>query len=394
MLAAALRRQATTVSAVRQQSSRARAAIGFSVMAGVKRSYATVEDDVLVEQVDSAGIITMNRPKALNSLNMSMINKMQPAYTKFEEDDNINVVVLKGVGKGFCAGGDVRHLAEAGLAGDLEPSNTFYRTEYQLDYHIGTLTKPHVSIIDGICMGGGVGVSVHGMGRVVTENCLFAMPETGIGLVPDVGGSWFLPRLQGELGMFLGLTGYRLKGGDVYHAGVGTHYVPSEKLADLERDLARSDDIQSTLDDYHQDPETPFTLAEHMDLINRTFDKNTVEEIVEALRADGSEFALKQVNTLAKMSPTSCKLTMRQLRDGAKMTSLAECLKMELRLVLHCAEGTDFYEGVGAVLIHKHNSPKWNPDKLEDVSQALVDKHFGPIKEELVLPERSPSSRL
>lgn len=340
--------------------------------------------DILLERSGCAGVITLNRPKALNALNLSMIRQIYPQLKKWEKDPETSIVIIKGTGgKAFCAGGDIRAVTDAGKVGD-RLSQDFFREEYILNNAIGTYQKPYVALIDGITMGGGVGLSVHGRFRVATEKTMFAMPETGIGLFPDVGGGYFLPRLQGKLGLFLALTGFRIKGRDVQQAGVASHFVDSEKLPSLEKDLVQlktpsNTDVAGVLNSYQAqsklDDGKPFILAEHMDQINRLFEASSVEDIMQKLNEDGSSFALKQLETLKKMSPTSLKITFRQLQDGASM-SLQEVLVMEYRLSQACMRGHDFYEGVRAVLIDRDQSPKWKPAVVEEVTGDLVDGCF------------------
>ncbi|RXM37279.1 3-hydroxyisobutyryl-CoA hydrolase, mitochondrial [Acipenser ruthenus] len=304
--------------------------------------------DILLERSGCAGVITLNRPKALNALNLSMIRQIYPQLKKWEKDPETSIVIIKGTGgKAFCAGGDIRG-----------------ETEYDMKQ--------------------GVGLSVHGRFRVATEKTMFAMPETGIGLFPDVGGGYFLPRLQGKLGLFLALTGFRIKGRDVQQAGVASHFVDSEKLPSLEKDLVQlktpsNTDVAGVLNSYQAqsklDDGKPFILAEHMDQINRLFEASSVEDIMQKLNEDGSSFALKQLETLKKMSPTSLKITFRQLQNGASM-SLQEVLVMEYRLSQACMRGHDFYEGVRAVLIDRDQSPKWKPGVVEEVTEDLVDGCF------------------
>ncbi|NXC56010.1 HIBCH protein, partial [Aleadryas rufinucha] len=343
--------------------------------------------EVLLEKKGGAGIITLNRPKALNALNLSMIQQIYPQIKTWEQDPETFLIIIKGTGgKAFCAGGDIRAITEAGKAGD-KLLQDFFRGEYRLNNAIGTCKKPYVALIDGITMGGGVGVSIHGHFRVATEKTLFAMPETAIGLFPDVGGGYFLPRLSGKIGYYLALTGCRLKGRDVLKAGIATHFVESEKLPALEKDLIAlkspsKEKIADLLNSYHMkctvDKEKEFVLDEHMEKINSLFAANSMEEIVKKLKQDGSPFAMKQLETLNKMSPTSLKLTLRQLREGASM-SLQDVLRMEYRLSQACMKGHDFYEGVRAVLIDKDQSPKWKPATLEEVSDEFVDNCFKPL---------------
>ncbi|NXM12344.1 HIBCH protein, partial [Ploceus nigricollis] len=343
--------------------------------------------EVLLEKKGGAGIITLNRPKALNALNLSMIQQIYPQIKTWEQDPETFLIIIKGTGgKAFCAGGDIRAITEAGKVGDRLLQD-FFRGEYRLNNAIGTCKKPYVALIDGITMGGGVGVSVHGHFRVATEKTVFAMPETAIGLFPDVGGGYFLPRLSGKIGYYLALTGCRLKGRDVLKVGIATHFVESEKLPALEKDLIAlkspsKEKIADLLNSYHMkctiDQEKKFALDEHMEKINSLFSANSMEEIVKKLKQDGSPFAMKQLETINKMSPTSLKLTLRQLREGASM-SLQEVLRMEYRLSQACMKGHDFYEGVRAVLIDKDQSPKWKPAALEEVSDEFVDNCFKPL---------------
>ena len=284
-------------------------------------------------------------------------------------------------------------MTEAGKTG--QPlAQLFFQEEYQLNHATNVFPKPYLAIIDGITMGGGVGLSVHSPFRVATERTLFAMPETNIGLFPDVGGSFFLPHLPGQLGMFLSLTGHRLKARDVYHAGIATHYIPSPLLPQLRERLADlcpylltldpQDQLQSVrdlLDSLHKESEDgqTFSLQSHTHLIDRAFSQETVEAIVETLSREGGEWGARQVDTLAKMSPTSLKVTHRQLRKGAGLSSLAECLEMEYRICQWCMTGHDFYEGVRAVLIDKDNTPHWSPSTLEEVTEEIVSRHFSPL---------------
>ncbi|KAK6310184.1 hypothetical protein J4Q44_G00200650 [Coregonus suidteri] len=344
--------------------------------------------EILVEKVGNAGVITLNRPKALNALNMNMIRLIYPQLKKWETDKETDIVIIKGAGgKAFCAGGDIRAVTEAGKVGDPLAKN-FFREEYILNNTIGTYQKPYVALIDGITMGGGVGLSVHGRFRVATEKTLFAMPETAIGLFPDVGGGYFLPRLQGQLGLFLALTGFRLKGRDVQRAGVASHFVESQKIAALEKELVdlktpSIEEVSRVLDSYQKrsslDAEKPFVLEQHIDVIDKLFQSNSVEGIVHNLKTDGSPFAQKQAETLAKMSPTSLKITFKQLQAGGAM-SLQEVLVMEYRLSQACmVKGSDFYEGVRAVLVDKDHSPKWSPSTLKEVSEQSVEDCFSSL---------------
>lgn len=313
-----------------------------------------------------------------------MIRQIYPQLKKWEQDPETFLIIIKGAGgKAFCAGGDIRALSEAKRA-KQSLTQDFFREEYTLNNAIASCQKPYVALIDGITIGGGVGVSIHGRFRVATERTLFAMPETGLGLFPDVGGGYFLPRLQGKLGYFLALTGFRLKGREVHRAGIATHFVDSEKLHKLEEELLAlkspsAEDIAGVLESHQaqskMDQDKSAVFEEHMDKINSCFSANSVEQIIENLRQDGSPFAIQQLKVINKMSPTSLKITLRQLMEGSSKT-LPEVLTMEYRLSQACMEGHDFDEGVRAVLIDKDQSPKWNPASLKEVTNEDLNGYF------------------
>jgi len=357
------------------------------VILALQRSMSSGEEnEVLLQTVANKGIITLNRPKALNALNLSMIRKIYPTMKKWEHETSM--VIIKGTGeKAFCAGGDVRDLAIAGLKGN-HIGKTFFREEYTLNALIGTYTIPYVALIDGITMGGGVGLSVHGPFRVATERTMFAMPETTIGLFADVGGSHFLPRLGGKLGLYLALTGHRVKGVDCLKAGIATHFCESSKLPELEKELVNcknpATDVQEILDRSTKASKVEshvFSLAPHLEQIDNCFSAATVEEILMRLKKDGTEWAVKTLEILSKVSPTSCKVIKKELEEGA-IKSLQDCLIMEYRLGSRFCDRMEFYEGVRALLIDKDHKPKWNPPTLEEVTQEIVDHHFAPLKPE------------
>jgi len=339
--------------------------------------------DILLEEKNGVGWITLNRPKAMNALNLSMIRSMYPKLKEWESGA-VQLVVIKGVGdKAFCAGGDIRSLTE--VKGGKE-QKSFFREEYMLDDLVGNLGIPYLAILNGIVMGGGVGISLHGTYRVCCENTVFAMPETGIGLVPDVGGAYFLPRLNGSLGMFLGLTGHRLKGRDCLHAGLATHAVNKDDISSLEAELSGNPgQAKQILDDFAKrstfDAEKEFSLASHLETIDRIFSKPTVEEIVADLGKEESEFAQKALKIMKKASPSSLKVAQRQISEGKRLENLSQCLNMEYRLVMRCCENDDFYEGVRALLIDRDNAPKWSPATLEGVSEDLLNSYFQPLPE-------------
>jgi len=299
----------------------------------------------------------------------------------------VTSMLIRGAGnKAFCAGGDVVALYNAGKSGRVQDALTFFREEYRLNYLISKTSRNYIAWLNGITMGGGVGLSVHGRTRIATENSLFAMPETAIGFFPDVGGSHFLSRLPGELGTYLALTGARLKGADLVHAGIANHYAPSHAYVNLinklndnhQREVAVNNAIASVTVDYDELP--PFTLAPHLPTIERCFKYDTVEEIIEALKAekDDVEFAQQTLKTLSHLSPLSLKVTLMQVRMGATQ-DLAECLKMEYRMASHFMQDSDFYEGVNKMLISKDRTkrPQWKHASLKDVSDKEVERFFG-----------------
>ncbi|KAK9878938.1 hypothetical protein WA026_003759 [Henosepilachna vigintioctopunctata] len=345
--------------------------------------------DVLFHEENNKGIITLNRPKVLNALDLSMVRKIVPALKNWEKENKTCVIIKGAGGKSFCAGGDVKNIAADGMKGGKK-GYEFFREEYAMNGIIGNYKIPYIALIDGIVMGGGVGLSVHGKYRVATEKSLFAMPETQIGLFPDVGGSYFLPRLEGKLGIYLALTGERLKGVDLVKAKIATHYTPSEQLPELEESLLKcvnSADIENTLNKYNTLDDKPFILKSNIDKINFCFNSATVEEILNKLEKDGSSWAQKTLETLHKMSPTSLKVTLKILQDGSKL-SLMEALKVEYRVAAGCLSHHDFYEGVRALLIDKDQKPKWNPSKITDVTDDIVNSHFAKLPEDQELKHK------
>lgn len=339
--------------------------------------------DILFERRGTVGVATLNRPKALNALTLPMIRAYWRQLDAWEHDPAVKAVVLRGTGeRAFCAGGDIRAIHDAGKAGD-RLTRDFFREEYALNHRIHAMAKPHVALIDGITMGGGVGLSVHGSHRVATERTLFAMPETGIGLFPDVGGGYFLPRCPGETGMYLALTGARLKTADSLYCGVATHVVAGAAVDALVERLASADygrnahgTVNRVLATFTA-PAAPSPLAAYRAAIDCCFAGNSVEAILDALLADGSDWAKQQHATILTKSPTSLKITFRQLRQAATMT-LAEDLAMEYRMTQGCMNDHDFYEGIRALMIDKDNKPVWRPATLAEVPADAVERHFAP----------------
>ena len=316
------------------------------------------EPTIVARREGAAGSILMNRPRALNALDLGMIGGISRALEGFRDDPAVRLVVLEGAGgRAFCAGGDVRHMRELALAGDAAGVEAFFANEYAMNRAIAEFPKPWISLIDGVCMGGGIGVSVHGSHRVVTEHAMLAMPETAIALFPDVGTSYVLPRLPGALGNWLALTGARLKGAEAVEAGLATHFVPREALPALRAALTEGD--AAAVERFAQ-PVPPGAVAAQREAIDRCFGHDTLPAIRAALQREGTEWARAQLTILDRMSPTSMALTLELLRRGAKL-ALPECLAMELVLTRSVTRHPDFAEGVRAVLVDKDNQPRWAP---------------------------------
>jgi enoyl-CoA hydratase len=337
--------------------------------------------DILFEESGKAGVITLNRPKALNALTMAMVEEMTATLERWAGDDAVcHVVIRASGGKAFSAGGDIRALYDWGRARDPRFFD-FFRAEYMLNTRIKRFPKPYVALIDGITMGGGVGVSVHGRHRVASERLVFAMPETGIGFFPDVGGTYFLPRLPGNAGMYFGLTGDRARTGDACYAGIATHHVPSDRLGELAEALAKADDIDACLAGFVAEPE-PGVLKDRQGDIDRHFGRDSVEAILASLDGDPSDWAQKTAASLRGKSPTSLKVAFRQLREGRER-GFEDCMRLEYRIVHGIAGGHDFYEGIRAAVIDKDGEPRWRPGTLEEVGEADVAQYFAAIADEL-----------
>ncbi len=336
------------------------------------------DSEILFEVKGAAGVITLNRPKALNALTLNMVRELHPKLIEWAKDDAVERVIIKGEGeRAFCAGGDIRALYDWGTGGDPLAVG-FYEEEYKLNTFIKEFPKPYVAFMDGITMGGGVGVSLHGSHRIATERLMFAMPETGIGLFPDVGGTYFLPRAPGETGTWLALTGARLKAADAVFAGIANSFVESPNLDELEAALtAKGIDVDAVVAAHGSDPGGA-PAAALQDDISRLFAAEKVEDILAALDADGGEWAAEQAKVIRTKSPTSLKVARRQMIEGAKQ-EFRGCMVLEFRLVSRIMAGHDFYEGVRATIIDKDNKPAWAPATLDGVSEAEVDRHFAPL---------------
>ncbi len=333
---------------------------------------------VIVEKRGGAGIIRLNRPKAINSLTLPMVRDLFQALQRFEEDADISCVVLTGEGdRGLCAGGDVRIIHDLGKAGDPQVLD-FWREEFPLNYRIARFGKPYIALMDGIVMGGGVGISAHGSHRIVTERTKLAMPETGIGYFPDVGGSWLLPRAPGECGTWLGLTGNAVTAADAIYAGFADYLVPSDRLDGLIQDLSQAADTDSieTAIAARAVEAGEGVLSINREIIDATFRFDTVEEIVAALSARQDAFSRETLEVLQKRSPTSLKLTLKLLRLGRESASLIECLEREFAAGTEILRQHDFYEGVRAALVDKDRNPRWQPARLEEVREEHIAPYF------------------
>ncbi len=335
--------------------------------------------EVITRIEGAVGRITLNRPHALHALTTNMCKLMIEALLAWRSDPGVELVLIDHAGeRGFCAGGDIRMLAESGAA-DGRLAREFFFTEYQLNTLLHDFEKPHIAIMDGVTMGGGVGLSRPCRFRVATERTTFAMPETGIGLFPDVGGGWFLSRMSDHMGLWLALTGARIKAADCELTCIATDYVESARVPALKEALIGSPRLVETiLTEFQGDAGRP-GLAAHQDEIARLFSGQSVEEIVANLEAAGSEWALQQLAILKTKSPQTMKVAFRQLKLGGAMTRFADNMAMEYRIGARVVQRHDFIEGVRAVIVDKDNSPKWDPATLESVDEALLDGIFAPL---------------
>src|SRR5690606_30163655 len=314
-------------------------------------------DEIQIARRGGLVVVTLNRPRALNALSFDMCRAMYDGLAAWQADPDVHAVLIKGAGeRAFCAGGDIRWLYDVLTTKGVEPALAFYALEYPMNARLHHFTKPYVALLDGITMGGGVGVSVHGSHRVVTERTVFAMPETGIGFFPDVGATYVLPRLRGALGMYMGLTGARLSAADCVWAGLGSCYVPSERLGEVEEQLARTDlsvdahgRVQRVLDDLRADPGPP-PLAEYVDRIDSCYGRRDLGAVLHALGAEETGWGEAQLQELSTKSPTSLAVTFRQLTEGAAL-GFDDAMRLEYRLAPRFLAGHDFREGVRALIV-------------------------------------------
>ena len=343
------------------------------------------DEPVLIRVENGVGRLTLNRPHALHALTTQMCRMMSDALAQWVDDPAVRLLMIDHADgtRGFCAGGDIRMVAQSGRS-DGRAGQDFFAVEYRLNTQIKHFPKPYLAILDGVTMGGGVGISIHGSHRVATEHTVFAMPETGIGLFPDVGGGWFLPRLEGELGTWLALTGARLKGMDVLAAGIATHFVPSDRISELKHRVLAGEDPDAILD-YLSQPPVPPNWCDHLDAINHCFDKESVTNICAALTATGDDWAVAQVDILRTRSPMSMAVTLAQLRKGRAIAAFDDVMRMEYRIACHIIRTNDFSEGVRAVIEDKDNAPKWSPATISGVTPVMVERMFQPVEPELDL---------
>ena len=339
--------------------------------------------DVLTRIEGKAGVLSLNRPKALHALTLDMVHIMTQALLDWRDDPAVEAVIIDHVeGRGFCAGGDITFLRGSAMDDGGVSGRKFFHDEYQLNHLLFTYPKPVIAFMDGITMGGGVGISQPARLRVATENTRFAMPETGIGLFPDVGGGWYLSRLEGRIGAFLALTGARLDGAECLATGLATHYLSAESLADakarIAEDPSRVDGILGSL--AIAPPEA--RIMAHMPQSNRLFASDRYEDVIAALEADGSDWSAKELATLKTKSPQTCKVALRQLAESLTCADFAANMVMEYRIASRVLLRPDFTEGVRAVIVDKDNQPKWTPPTPDAVTDDLLDAIFAPLSPE------------
>ena len=340
----------------------------------------TQEQSILAHSHGTIGHLRLNRSKTLHALSQDMVLGLMKYLQAWAKDDHIQCILLDHAeGRGFCAGGDIRFLQNSALNDHGASGRQFFYEEYQLNHLMFTYAKPIVAFMDGITMGGGVGISQPARYRVATENTRFAMPETGIGLFPDVGGGWYLSRLQNRMGEYLAITGARIDGADCMALGLATHYVPSEQLAALKAAIiAAPQDVEATLARFAI-AAPPSKLMNHAEEIAALFASDKLEDILAALANSPSEWAAQQAKDLAGKSPQACKVALRQLQESRKLKSFAENMVMEYRLASRVLTRPDFIEGVRAVIVDKDHAPRWSPATAADVSDNLIDEIFAPL---------------
>ena len=337
-----------------------------------------MSDDVLISVEGGIGRIRLNRPKAIHALTTRMCEVMSEALINWRADPAVLAIIIDHAeGRGFCAGGDVVMLWRSG-GGDAEDAKHFFFAEYRLNHLLFTYPKPTIAIMDGITMGGGVGISLPCKFRIATENTRFAMPETSIGLFPDVGGGWYLPRLPGQVGEFMALTGARLDGAECHYLGLATHYVPQASLPDLVERISTNPRLNGAIGNFAVTPPDA-KIAENLPAITRCFSSYRLEDVLTALKSDESDWAATELMTLGTKSPLSCKVSLRLMEEGAARSSFEDEMRAEYALAGRVVRTHDFHEGVRALLIDKDNNPQWDPATPEEVDEEMLDVLFAPL---------------
>lgn len=339
------------------------------------------DGEIIVRRERSLRRITLNRPKAFNALTLDMAVTMTALLREWAADPAVGAVLLDGAGeRGLCAGGDIRALYDAAKTGSPLPAQ-FWATEYRLDVLIAHYPKPFIAVMDGMVMGGGVGLSAHSACRIVTDRSVVAMPEVGIGFFPDVGASFPLARAPGFSGTYLALTGDRIGAADAIFCGLADVHVPAARLAELPVALAdcrKRDDVLTAIGKFETSP-APGKLLEAREWIEHCFSADRVEAIMDRLAAADAEAAQTTLAAMRKASPTSLKITLRNIHNARSFDRLERCFEQDYRIALACIVGHDFIEGIRAAIVDKDRKPKWQPDRLEDVTADIVDRHFRPI---------------
>jgi enoyl-CoA hydratase len=340
-----------------------------------------VTAEVLFRVEGKAGIISLNKPATIHALTLGMVHAMTAQLQAWASDDAVQAIIIDHAegSRGFCSGGDIAFLRNSALNDKGASGRKFFHDEYQLNHLLFEYAKPVVAFMDGITMGGGVGISQPAKFRVATEATRFAMPETGIGLFPDVGGGWYLSRLEGRVGPFLALTGARIDGAECLAVGLATHFVPQESLAEAKARIAEDPDrIDGILGSLSITPPEAKILGNLLN-INRLFASDRLEDILAALEVDGSDWAVKELATLRTKSPQTCKVSLRQLAEGAKAETFADNMVTEYRIASRVLTRPDFAEGVRAVIVDKDNTPAWNPATPEGVTDDLINSIFASL---------------
>lgn len=358
----------------------------------------TDNDKLIIRRQSRLGILTLNRPKVLNALDLDMVRAMRQALEAWAGDPDVAYVIVEGAGeKGLCAGGDVVSAVKAAGAGDRQLARTFWAEEYALNSMIAHYPKPYIALMDGVVMGGGVGISAHGSHRIVTERSRLAMPETAIGLLPDVGGTWLLSRVRGHAGAYLGLTGRPMHAADAIWAGFADRMIPGASLGELKERLCNpfAGTLERVLDGLSADPGAS-KLAAEATAIDACFSQASIERILAALEARGDSWASEIIEGLSHRSPLSLKITLASIRGARTLKTLEDALNKEYRLACRLLDHGEFREGVRALLIDKDKKPKWSPGSLAEVDEAMISAFFAPMLpgEDLALKPPSGQARI